>query len=347
MSVLYAHSFPLSMGPGRYHEPLGGLTGYDLGSVGVFIFFAISGFLVTRSYQERGSLLSFLEARFLRIVPALVVLALFCILVIGPLYTSLPLPKFFLDSQTLRFLYSHITVTRIEIELPGVFYGNVYPKAINGSLWTLPYELSMYKWVAFLGVISIIRRRLVFNILYSLMCLIWFFVPPSLLMPNIHMRILSFAFFSGAFLYINRQSMPLNGFIVLGLLTVALLFHKTRYDQLITEAFLAYGAIWFAYVPRGFIRRYNSFGDYSYGLYIYAFPVQQSLAATVAGIRPASMILTASALTLLIAILSWYMIEKPALRLKGRLVPRILVLSKACLSILKRERFKKQPEPHL
>jgi peptidoglycan/LPS O-acetylase OafA/YrhL len=93
--VLYYHSFPLSLGPTLGREPIGEFAGYGLGSAAVAVFFAISGFLVTKSYQERGNLLSFLEARFLRIVPAVAVLAFFCVFVIGPLFTTLPLVGFF------------------------------------------------------------------------------------------------------------------------------------------------------------------------------------------------------------------------------------------------------------
>lgn len=215
--------------------------------------------------------------------------------------------------------------------MPGVFDGNIYPGAVNGSLWTLPYEISMYKWVAFLGLISIIRRPFVFNLLYLAWCLICFFVPPTILVHQVQMRLLSFAFFSGAFLYVNRQRIPLNGFIALGLCAAAMLCHRTGSYQLMVEAALAYGAIWLAYRPSGFIRRYNSLGDYSYGMYIYAFPVQQSLAAIAPHIRPIPLFLIAFALTSLIASLSWHIIEKRALNLKGKLAGPVWRMSRRCL----------------
>jgi peptidoglycan/LPS O-acetylase OafA/YrhL len=288
----------------------------------VSVFFTISGFLVTKSYLERKNLIAFLEARFLRIFPALAILAFFCVLVVGPLFTTLRLADFFLHPQTLKFLYTHLTVNRIEIELPGVFNDNIYPVAINGSLWTLAYEISMYEYVAFLGVTTLIRRRRIFNSLYIVWGLICFFVPPAILVHNIHMRSLSFAFFSGAFLYINRDRIPLNGIIAIALCVVAFLFSGTGVHDLVARAALAYTAIWL-FVPSGFVRRYNSIGDYSYGLYIYAFPVQQSLAALWTKIGPLPMFLISGVLTLLLASLSWHLVEKRALRLKGRLASGI------------------------
>jgi peptidoglycan/LPS O-acetylase OafA/YrhL len=318
--VLYYHSFPLSIGAA---EPIGGFLGYGLGAVAVTVFFAVSGFLVTKSYQERKSLMAFLEARFLRIFPALAVLAFFCVLVIGPLFTTLRPADFFVHPQTLKFLYTHLMVNGIEIELPGVFNTNIYPVAVNGSLWTLPYEISMYEYLALLGLTTVIRRRRVFNVLYFVWALICFFVPPMILVQNIHMRSLSFAFFSGAFLYINRDRIPLNGIIALGLCSITFLFSRTGFHDLVVRAALAYTALWFALVPSGFIRRYNAFGDYSYGLYIYAFPVQQSLAAFWTTIGPLPMFLISGVVTLLMASLSWHLLEKRALRLKGRFISRI------------------------
>jgi peptidoglycan/LPS O-acetylase OafA/YrhL len=80
---------------------------------------------------------------------------------------------------------------------------------------------------------------------------------------------------------------------------------------------IAYMLCYLAYLPAGAIRKYNEMGDYSYGVYIYAFPVQQALAATYPGISVSAMLLSSGMVTLALAILSWHLIEKRALRLKG------------------------------
>jgi peptidoglycan/LPS O-acetylase OafA/YrhL len=83
---------------------------------------------------------------------------------------------------------------------------------------------------------------------------------------------------------------------------------------------LAYMLLFLAYVPSGFVRAYNRLGDYSYGLYIYAFPVQQTAVALFPGISPLRLILISAPITVALAALSWHLVEKRALRLKSSLL---------------------------
>ena len=81
---------------------------------------------------------------------------------------------------------------------------------------------------------------------------------------------------------------------------------------------------WIAFVPGGFIRKFNQFGDYSYGLYIYAFPIQQMLIAFFPAIGPLPLLISGFFVTLLVAMISWNSVEKPALDLKGKIHPRFV-----------------------
>jgi len=80
---------------------------------------------------------------------------------------------------------------------------------------------------------------------------------------------------------------------------------------------IAYIVLWLAYVPGGWLRAYNRVGDYSYGVYIYAFPVQQALIASFPDMGAMGVFLSATAITLPLAIASWHYIEKPALARKA------------------------------
>jgi len=83
---------------------------------------------------------------------------------------------------------------------------------------------------------------------------------------------------------------------------------------------IAYVLFYLAYVPSGFIRKYNQLGDYSYGIYIYAFPVQQSVAHLMPGVSVLQMVLVSAAATSLLAIFSWHLLEQRALRYKAHYV---------------------------
>jgi peptidoglycan/LPS O-acetylase OafA/YrhL len=126
-------------------------------------------------------------------------------------------------------------------------------------------------------------------------------------------------FLSGVLFYINRDLVPTNGLIGLGLGMGAALAYRTMLLPILAGSFLVYAVFWFAYVPDGWIRKYNDLGDYSYGLYIYAFPVQQTLAALRPGIAPLPMFLAAFPLVAGLAVVSWHVVEKPSLALKERI----------------------------
>jgi len=83
---------------------------------------------------------------------------------------------------------------------------------------------------------------------------------------------------------------------------------------------IAYLLFFVAYIPAGQIRKYNRLGDYSYGLYIWAFPVQQSVAALIPGVSVVYMILISAAVSILLAIISWHIVERRALSLKDHYV---------------------------
>lgn len=99
-------------------------------------------------------------------------------------------------------------------------------------------------------------------------------------------------------------------------LLLSTLFSKDMFF-LIYVLSISYILLFIAYVPAGLIRGYNKAGDYSYGTYIYAYPIQQSIVALSPGIAPLPMFLMSAFVTLLLAVCSWHFIERRALGLKG------------------------------
>jgi peptidoglycan/LPS O-acetylase OafA/YrhL len=323
--VLYSHSYPIALGIG-HADPLYRTIGMSWGTIAVDVFFVTSGFLIAGSFFSRASLTAFVWARVLRIYPALIVALLFCVFVVGLAFTTLPAYDYLSDPKTHRFLTKNVTLlSAIRYHLPGVFADLPYPKAVNGSLWTLPYEIEMYAWLAILG--SALR--------YAHGRFGWHVVKPSFLVialtalaasladhfhpfESTHFIRLFCMFFLGVGVYVYRGHIYLSTRLFLAF-TVVLLLSTADQDAffVVYSLTLPYLVFYAAYVPSGAIRRFNQAGDYSYGIYIYAFPVQQSVAHLMPGVSVPTLLLAAFAATLVLAYLSWHLIEKQCLSRKG------------------------------
>ncbi|MDY6969909.1 MAG: acyltransferase [Spirochaetota bacterium] len=158
--VILSHSFPLSYGNNQ-NEPLRLLTGnVTLGSVGVYIFFIISGFLITISFVRSKNLLIYFINRILRIYPAVILVVLLTVFVFGPILTQYSISEYFSNTQTYKYLFT-ATVFDVRYNLPGVYKNNPFSSTLNGSLWTLRFELVMYIAVAIFGLIGILKGRII------------------------------------------------------------------------------------------------------------------------------------------------------------------------------------------
>ncbi|HEX6590531.1 MAG TPA: acyltransferase [Moraxellaceae bacterium] len=323
--VLVSHSFPLALGRGAI-EPPGASLGMSLGSICVDIFFFISGFLVTGSLLARQSTTQFLWARALRIYPALLVMLVLTVGGLGLFISPLPVADFFSSPVTAKyFLYCLTLINDVRYELPGVFVDNPYSGAVNGSLWTMPYEVRLYlilalAWAAYRMTGP--RRAALFRLTVAFGTLGFGFLYFSGRLgaagsssPFFH---LAFMFMSGASYFFLRKHIVLSGRIALALAVALVAAAYAGHDVffVVYSLCIGYLLLYLAYVPAGFIRRYNRFGDYSYGVYIYAFPVQQTVAALNPGIGVLEMVLVASLFTLMLAILSWHFVEERALSFK-------------------------------
>lgn len=314
--VLLGHCYWLS---GRLpEEPLRPLTGgTDMADVAVDVFFVISGFLITASYLHGNSNVSFILKRALRIFPGLAFAVVFALLVIGPLTTPLPLNEYFTDGKTAAFLTNLFLMTRYE--LPGVFSGNPFPEVVNGSFWTLPLEGLMYCSVLLLGALKLLKRQMVMFGLGVLMAG-HFFVLPTLGVESVtilKLFRLGLFFYAGAALYFFQDSIRWDGRIALLLLTASVLALGSPVWFSVHMLTLPYLVIYLAYVRLPKVAHFGKHGDFSYGMYIFGFPVQQLLIHWFgADISLGLFALSSMAITLCFAVLSWRLVEAPALRLK-------------------------------
>jgi peptidoglycan/LPS O-acetylase OafA/YrhL len=321
LSVLFGHAYILSNGINHGEDFVSSFLvshfGKSLPSIAVDIFFVISGYLIVASYTKHNNSYNYFKARILRIYPALVVAVLFCIFA-GAFSTSLSVSQYFMNPEVKEFLFTNVfALNGIKFNLPGVFLNNPYPISVNGSLWTLTIELRLYVLVLILGILSLLKKNH-FNILFYLsLTTLFFFYESSILANNLRNIELILLFFTGSFLYLNKNSIEsyFKIWIAITILCgVNFLFSWNVF--LLKSLWLAFSVILLATHKRLTNHKLIFNNDYSYGIYIYAFPVQQILAHFFIGIDFLMMLLSSLFLTTSLALLSWNLIEKPFLRFK-------------------------------
>ena len=327
--VLVSHSWPLSGTPG---EPLERFAGFSLGHFGVDIFFVVSGFLVTGSLFARRTLGAFVRARALRIFPALTVNAFGTALVIGPFVTALPLAAYFTSPLTWAYAVLNSTTWPWGVvwSLPGVFRGLPAGEAVNGALWSLPWELTMYAMLVVLGALALRTRpwlgaRGVKVVVLGIALLTTLGhglnegADLSRAFRVVQGLRLVALFFTGASLQLLRDRVPLSG--AAAAVAAAALVAALRWQGYALVAYpllLSYVVLWVAIVPGGVLRAYNRLGDYSYGFYLWQFPIQQWVVLTHPGITQPLLLLGSLPAALAVAVASWHLVESPALALKDR-----------------------------
>jgi peptidoglycan/LPS O-acetylase OafA/YrhL len=269
-AVLVSHAWPIVLGKGT-PEPLEALTGYKLGTTAVTIFFAVSGFFITKSFHNRHSLADFTLARVARIYPGLFVVLMLTAFGLGPFFTALPITAYFADIHSWAYVPINLALWRQMWSLPGVFLTNPYGTAINGSLWTLFHEVICYALVVLFTLVGLCRQRTYPIVLAGAVA------AALLIPPGAGIGILRFAaplalpFALGAGAYIYRQWVPLTPVAVLGLVLLAAVGFGTPLYPVLHATAVSYAALWFGFADLPGLRAYNRFGDYSYGMYIYDF----------------------------------------------------------------------------
>lgn len=331
--VWYGHSFAIKKVP----EPLF-LGSVPIGAVGVWIFFAISGYLVYQSWARDPRALAFLCRRSLRIFPGLIVCVLLSIFLLGPALTRLSLREYFEHPFTWNYLKN--IVLHINYVLPGVFENNPIPHAVNGSIWSLTIEFMLYLLMllvvllaGLLGKFSGQNQRGKMQgstRLWMLACCViciagtafWAWPYPEMVIFYVtdlrQIAICGSYFFAGAVL----ASWDLSRWLSLSNVTLAfalliMLSINAKALQIGTWIAIPVIALGFGLVSHPLGRLFAKH-DYSYGIYIYAFPVQQTVVALYPELSMPSYLAVTAAIILLLAALSWHLVEQPMLRFKPK-----------------------------
>jgi peptidoglycan/LPS O-acetylase OafA/YrhL len=325
VSVIFSHSFLIAEGT-QNNEPLIRLTGNQsiLGLAGVFVFFAISGFLVTQSFEQTGNPLHFLAKRALRIFPGLFMATLLSAFVLGPLVTDLSLGAYLSRAEPYQYVLGNTLLDQTVHELPGVWFADTpVGLEVNGSLWTLRAEFVMYLMVLMLGMLRLLTLRMLFLLLAFGMVSLHFNMLDELEKWGWLFQVLSgwawlLGFFAaGMILYKLHHTRIFDGRVALLAFAGLALSIPLCQFILLFPAFGCYLALWLALNPRLPVIPAARFGDLSYGLYIYGWPVEQAVMWLTGG-RAAwwQVFVIALPAAGAIAFVSWHLVERQMLRLK-------------------------------
>ena len=328
-SVIGWHSFHIVAGE---PHPLADLhffwfPGYAILSM----FFALSGFLITAS-ATRLSLGNFILNRGLRIVPALLVEVVLSAIVLGAIFTTLPLSEYFRSDGFWRYFGN--VAGFVSLTLPGVFETNP-DHSVNTSLWTIPFEIGCYVLMAGLILGKCLQRRRLVLMLCAAFGVIAVAIyladpasaPASGLDPR---RIfvgsgsrLFISFLLGIAIYLYRFDIEYSRRAALACVLFCLLAAAVGpLPGALLNVFVTPALVYLtAYLGVSDLPRLPFFhrGDYSYGVYLYGYPLQQTIVAlwpshaSVAGVFALAALATTA-----FAMFSWHVIELPILRLRRR-----------------------------
>ncbi len=317
--VIFSHSFALAGVGGR--EPLSLLTRGQtyLGEISVDGFFAISGFLISASWLRSCSFWNYLSKRMLRIYPGFLVVCVLCAFLVGPLGAG-SASLYFHQLSLLQFVRHALLLDKLA--LPPAFGANPLPDQVNGSLWTIKIEFECYLLVAALGILGALRQRVVPLGLLLLGCAA---AGIEAVVPSVHHlsetaaeHLRFFLFFAaGMVFFLYRDKIVYRPPLLLGALFILAAAAGLHLLEAVLTLPLTYLIMYAAFASTGALSRFGEKRDLSYGLYLYAWPVQQLLLLHFGNtLGPYLLFLLSLPVTLLFAWASWHLVEKPCLRLK-------------------------------
>ena len=360
-SVIVSHS--ITLGGFGSEWTLGGRT--TIGLPALFGFFGLSGFLIAGS-ATKNSVGRYAWQRFLRIMPAYWLCIVITAFIIGALawkhqhhlaacniyscYYSIH------GDGPLNYLYHNWLLAVNQVNIGSTPSGGPVPYFWNNSVWTLLPEVFCYSILAALASLKLLRNR---HVLLGLTCVVWlvevvfawwapannvphsfgpFTIPPSFLFGT---AMLTPVFLTGSLLYLYRDKIPDSGWLALGCVAVFAagawlpffgqeMAHFTHFlpgASSVMAPAVAYPFLWLGIHLPSLFQRIGARNDYSYGVYIYGWPVQQLLGMW--GVQHHGYVAyTGSAIigALAFAVLSWHLVEKRALSLK-KLDPRVIFMT--------------------
>lgn len=285
-------------------------------------FFILSGFLIADSLERRADVFQFVAARALRLWPALMVLSFLAVFVVGPGMTTLSVGEYFSSAQTWLYPINVLGFLDTSLGPAGIFADHPWAGEFSATLWTLRYEVVAYAAVCILyfspwpwGRYSHLVLFAITASAHALISILWADVP-ALLASSAR---LSAAFTLGMVIHGWRDRISILPWPALLIIPVWLALGENPLAEVFMNA--AIGSIMFAVAfaglkgwPTG-----SRIPDWSYGIYIWHYPVMQMVLFFDPQANPLAIGLVATPLTCLISALSWSLVERPSLGLKTSL----------------------------
>lgn len=307
LAVLISHHYILS----GLHEPR--LQNFNsLGGIAVLAFFAISGFLITQSFLNTPSFYAYMEKRIARIFPALIACAFVMTYIFGSIFSKKTGFSFAFSLEALTDFLKVSAFGRADIgDITSDF---IFKDSFNGSLWTLKIEFGFYLALA---VALMALRKAATPLIITLAFCITTYICTDLESP-IAAKILVYstvgiAFFVGSSLYFYRSTLSsTKAQLFIGALSIALIFASLNTALVMVLASIGFSLLVLSIGTLCKDSIIKSRFDISYGMYLYAFPVQQ-LMINITELGFYTSMLATIVIVIFLATLSWLLIEKPAL----------------------------------
>lgn len=329
--VIFSHA-PQMIDGDFSREPFIALgANMTLGMLAVDGFFIISGYLLAGSYLSTSSLRDFLTSRILRIYPAFIVASLICIFLVAPIsggnLQSLGLKEWLVSGARLFLL--------MPPEVPGSFAALPIP-ALDGPMWTIRYEFRCYLLVALLGAFGLLYRKALVAVFTAALYTVAAFqlIQPTVVPDGIVHKLvfnlvgdpaivfkLTAIFMSGVCLRLYRDKISFHPVLLIISAVVWLAaFFTSQFIEIVTGTLGAYILLWASVgLKSEILQRINNRYDYSYGVYLYAWPIASLILLVSLDrfvISPIALSMITVLLSLVAGAISWYLLEKPALKHK-------------------------------
>lgn len=319
-AVIVSHAFQIVHGT-TAAEPLAANSVYTLAQHAVNVFFMLSGVLVAASLDRSPNIVSFAVARLLRIFPGLIVCVLLVSLVLGPLVTTLDVATYLTSTATLSYVFTTLSLTTALAPLPGVFEALPVGGRVNLPLWSLKYEVLCYAALTVMGIVGVWQRTILLWSSLTAFFAVYLLSEAGHTSVDEHIafdQVLRFSlcFFLGVAAYRLRHHVGLSPVGALSAAVLLIVTRQTALEETVGYLAVGYLTLCLAALPAYRLRALCSRADLSYGLYIYGWPVAQTIILIAPGITPLTLALTSLATAAVLAATSWYAVERPALALK-------------------------------